>query len=472
MTRPITEVKKLEYNWTWTQKQKEVFVDANERFIIASAGRQSGKTLGAAQFLVKTCLSKKNQTWLWCDVSYNQILDLYDNYFATILKSFPEKCWSWHTQRRTLTFPLTNSIIRFRSADKPDMIVGSFYNGCIMNEAGIQFFDHPTIWNQIIEPTLLRFKDSRVFFIGTPRGTIGKNGKENVYYTIYKKGIPGNETYDPNYKSFQFTSYDNPYLSKENIAKIENDPDMAPSLKAQEMNGEFVDHSASCIFRQEWFQITSLLPPPNKQYKRFITLDTAFSEKTSSDESACTCWIKDMDGKFYAAECWHERLDFPKLIAKVRYTVDSFKAGWIVVEAIGAGYSLIQALRKELRDNSVNVVAWDPTGPHARFLGKNDKISRATSATAYISRGMLFLYKAPWNFEFIGQHITFPQGNKDDIVDTLSMAFQWARMSDPTNDISTVTSIPLPQPVPQIQNYKRYTQSYGIPLTERLRGFR
>jgi len=34
------------------QKQKEVFVDANERFIIASAGRQSGKTLGAAQFLV------------------------------------------------------------------------------------------------------------------------------------------------------------------------------------------------------------------------------------------------------------------------------------------------------------------------------------------------------------------------------------------------------------------------------------
>jgi len=41
MTRPITEVKKLEYNWTWTQKQKEVFVDANERFIIASAGRQS-----------------------------------------------------------------------------------------------------------------------------------------------------------------------------------------------------------------------------------------------------------------------------------------------------------------------------------------------------------------------------------------------------------------------------------------------
>ncbi len=472
MTRPIEKVSEVNLGFEWTEYQDEAFHKATERYIIIPAGRQSGKTLGAVQYLIERCLQEENLFCLWVDVSYSQIMDLYENYFKKILMGLPTKLWKWKASSPpNLEFPVGKNIIRFRSADNPDTIVGSFYKVVILNEAGIQLLDHPTVWGQAVSKTLLKYSDHKVFFIGTPRGTIGKDGKENVYFSLYKKGNPNNPEYDKDYRAFQFSSYANNFLQKENIKLLEADPTITPLTQRQELYGEFVDNTKSVIFRPEWFQTTTSLPPVTEQYKRFITLDTAYSEKTSADESACCMWIKTTDGRYYLVDCWHDRLEFPRLLAKVRYTLQNFSADYMVVEDIGSGKSLVQNLRAELTKQKINVVSWDPKGPEASFLGKNDKTSRATAITGYLDRLMLYVYKAPWNFEYIGQHVVFPFGNHDDMVDCTTMALQWGQMNNPTKCTKNIFQMALP--ISQsLKPYKQhYMKAYSMPLNERLRGF-
>jgi phage terminase large subunit len=67
-------------------------------------------------------------------------------------------------------------------------------------------------WQEVLRATLTDSKGD-VIFISTPKGF-------NHFYTLFEK-----EKTDTDYKSFHFTSYDNPYISKDEVdkAKIELD---------------------------------------------------------------------------------------------------------------------------------------------------------------------------------------------------------------------------------------------------------
>jgi len=61
-------------------------------------------------------------------------------------------------------------------------------------------------WNEVLSPTLIDRKGSAMF-ISTPKGF-------NHFYDLY-----GMEAKDPDYKSFHFTSYDNPFIPPEEIER-------------------------------------------------------------------------------------------------------------------------------------------------------------------------------------------------------------------------------------------------------------
>jgi phage terminase large subunit len=65
-------------------------------------------------------------------------------------------------------------------------------------------------WQEIIRPTLTDYK-GQVMFISTPKGF-------NHFYELYNQ-----EAEDQDYKSFHFTSYDNPHLPKEEIDKAKEE---------------------------------------------------------------------------------------------------------------------------------------------------------------------------------------------------------------------------------------------------------
>lgn len=164
--------------------------------------------------------------------------------------------------------------------------------------------------------------------------------------------------------------------------------------------------------------------------------DTAFTEKTSGDPTACTVWgVFRHKGRYNAMllDAWDEHMAYPQLRAKVlddfsleykansvlgAAPVKSRKADRVLIEQKGSGQSLLQ----DLRQGNVPVVGYNP--------GNADKIARAHQATPIIDRGLVWIpesTKNPGNFVswaagFIKQLSRFPVAEHDDYVDTFTQA--------------------------------------------------
>jgi len=124
-----------------------------------------------------------------------------------------------------LSIELRNgSRISLKGADNPDSLRGVGLDGVVMDEYA---FMSPMAWT-IISPTLQDRKGWAIF-ISTPDGY-------NHFYDLYN-------TVDDDFKSFHFTSYDNPYLDPVELEKEKTR--MSPERFEQEYMAEFMKRSGA-----------------------------------------------------------------------------------------------------------------------------------------------------------------------------------------------------------------------------------
>jgi hypothetical protein len=98
------------------------------------------------------------------------------------------------------------STIEGKSAENLDSLVGESIDLLIFDESALET-NLEQVWSQMLQPTLIDRRGSAIF-ISTPRGS-------NYFYKLYLLGQGGDEEWE----SFQFTSYDNPYIPKDEIDK-------------------------------------------------------------------------------------------------------------------------------------------------------------------------------------------------------------------------------------------------------------
>jgi hypothetical protein len=89
------------------------------------------------------------------------------------------------------------------TGERLDNLRGRKFHRVVIDEASF-IPDLETGWLNAIRPTLTDFKGS-ADFLSTPRG-------KNFFYSLFLKGQA-----DPEWNSFKFTTYDNPYIAKEEI---------------------------------------------------------------------------------------------------------------------------------------------------------------------------------------------------------------------------------------------------------------
>jgi len=168
------------------------------------------------------------------------------------------------------------------------------------------------------------------------------------------------------------------------------------------------------------------------------SLDTAFSEKTSNDPSACTVWgIFTHKGQRQGMllDAWDEHLGYPDLRQKVLEDWGAEYGGTVVkghkgmptkprradrvlVEAKASGQSLIQDLRR----GGVPVVAFNP--------GTADKVARAHQAAPVLELDLLWIPESKknpgqfvsWAQPLLKQVAKFPVAEHDDLVDCFTQA--------------------------------------------------
>jgi hypothetical protein len=218
------------------------------RFRILRAGRRWGKTELAAHEAIMAALEADHQMVWWVSNSDKNVRRGY----RKVLEQLPpgllaKPAPSESANDRILTFRngskmefyTAGSAGRSAGADASPL-TGEGVNFLIVDEAALIT---EMVWYQHLRPTLSD-KAGRALIISTPRG-------RNWFWKLWKRGqLPGD------YKSWHFTSYDNPYIPDEEIEDARSQlPDI---VFRQEYLAEFVANAAS-IFALPEEQVVSNL---------------------------------------------------------------------------------------------------------------------------------------------------------------------------------------------------------------------
>jgi len=173
---------------------------------------------------------------------------------------------------------------------------------------------------------------------------------------------------------------------------------------------------SSAIIKREWWKIWEHDNPPPCEFI-IQSWDTAHEKKTVNDFSACTTWgiwYNEEDGNsanIILLNSFKERMEFPELKAKAYEHYMEFEPDAFLVEKKAAGAPLIQ----ELRRMGISATEYSP--------GKGqDKISRLNSVADLFASGKVWAPDRRWAEELIDEVASFPSGEHDDLVDSMTLA--------------------------------------------------
>jgi predicted phage terminase large subunit-like protein len=186
------------------------------------------------------------------------------------------------------------------------------------------------------------------------------------------------------------------------------------------------------IFKAEWWGLWDDRKAVEKKITwKFITGDTAFKAKDSSDYSVFQCWGAENTRGLYLMDQIRGKWEFPELVKRIkefknkhtRNEMGITPATELWIEDKASGTSLVQTLRAE----GIPCNAW---GDKESDGVSGDKAARAKQTTLTLQQGREFVPdpRMPgyeWVDIFVGEHVAFTSDDShayDDQVDTRSMA--------------------------------------------------
>jgi len=203
-------------------------------------------------------------------------------------------------------------------------------------------------------------------------------------------------------------------LDKAEIDELASE--ISPALRDQEIYGLFVDVESERIIKREWFEVSSYKEKgESKKAKVVQSWDTAFKKNQENDYSVCTTWEIGKN-EYRLIDIFRERLEFPELKRKVVELNEKFNPNEIIIEDKASGISLLQELERET------------SLPIKAIKVSKDKVTRVHSITPIIEAGKVILYSQMDNVnELLNESEEFPNGEFDDMVDSMSQALEYLR---------------------------------------------
>ena len=179
----------------------------------------------------------------------------------------------------------------------------------------------------------------------------------------------------------------------------------------------------NAIIPRDWWKRWDKKQVPNLQYV-IQSYDTAFTKRESSDFSAITTW-----GVFYPDEAGTPaiilldskkgRWDFPELKNVAYEQYQYWDPDTVIVEAKASGMPLTH----EMRNTGIPVVNFTPSKG-------NDKVSRVHAVSPLFEAGMIYAPDEVFADELIEEVAAFPNGEYDDLVDSMTQALMRYRQGN------------------------------------------
>jgi predicted phage terminase large subunit-like protein len=177
----------------------------------------------------------------------------------------------------------------------------------------------------------------------------------------------------------------------------------------------------------EWDRIQTYKErPPRDELEAVVqSWDTAMADSPRANFSVGTTWGY-YRGAWLLLDLVRVRLQYPDLLAKVRFERGRWRPDTILVEMASTGGPLLADLGRDLRGLSERQ-------HHARWCGRiamQPKVGKeerlATQVERLYSGHARFPVKAEWLPELKREMLAFPGGSYDDQVDSVSQFLEWS----------------------------------------------
>lgn len=211
----------------------------------------------------------------------------------------------------------------------------------------------------------------------------------------------------------------------DNQILMKNDPSYIANLRALskvdrerlEKGNWNIKESAGTIFRREWFPVIEAIPARWVASIRFWDRAATKPHEGNKDPD----WTRGLKLLKYADGSW--------VISDLKSIRDTPGQVETLIKNVASHDGVAVKIMSQQDPGSAGVQEADN---FVRMLGgywvqttvmSKDKVTRAKPVSAQAEAGNIKVLRAPWNEEFFKELDNFPDGAHDDIVDTLSGAF-------------------------------------------------
>lgn len=177
--------------------------------VVVRAGRRFGKSALALNIVLQEALMNPGRYWIVAP-EYRQAKSIY--WMDLVKEYIPEGLIIKKNDTELYIEVMTlkegkTSIIEFKGSDRENTLRGAGLRGVVLDEFA---FQKEFVWDKIIGPMLVQ-TNGWALFITTP------NGVANHFKKFWDTSMAQESEKDSRWKTFHFSSYDNPYIKKENL---------------------------------------------------------------------------------------------------------------------------------------------------------------------------------------------------------------------------------------------------------------
>ena len=202
------------------------------------------------------------------------------------------------------------------------------------------------------------------------------------------------------------------YWNKEELEKVK------ATLPVGKWNAQWMQAPTSeegAIIKREWWNVykKETIPPLQHVIQSY---DTAFLKKESADYSAITTWgifypNEDSPANLILLDAIKGRYEFPELRRLALQQYKYWQPESVIIEARASGLPLTY----ELRQMDIPVINFTPSRGH-------DKHARVNAVAPLFESGIIWAPEQKFADEVIEECAAFPNGDHDDLVDSMTQA--------------------------------------------------
>lgn len=296
--------------------QKEIIEDPT-RFKVVCAGRRVGKSTLCKVMTILLILEGKRVAYITPEFGLAE--KFYDEYLAHI----PDQLISAKNKSRVSASLITGGQLKFFSGEALERVRSFEFDYLIVDEAAY-IPDLEKEWMSALRPLLIKTRGGAIF-ISTPKG-------QNFFYSLFQKGVNG----EKDYKAWQFSSYENPYLPKEELDELVQS--MPEANYRQEILAEPGENIANpfgtaAIARNT---IKELSNRPPVVFAADLARVNDFTVIIGLDDQGSTCYF--------------DRFQLPwnQTVERIKVLRDKFPMPQIVVDATGVGSVILEQLQRDI----------------------------------------------------------------------------------------------------------------------------